>query len=262
MAVKSKINHYHIKNLLDEAVIRYNHAGFIEDDPISIPRKFNETKNMEIMGFWSAMLSWGQRKTIISKCNELIKLMEGDPYGFIMNHQPGDLNRFLTFKHRTFQSDDALAFIDFFKKYYQNHDSLQAAFIDDEHPASIEKGLIGFKNLFFNTASALPRTQKHISTPARDSACKRLNMFLRWMVRTGDRVDLGIWNKITPAALMIPLDVHVQRTAVKLGILDPTAKGWKAVTELTGVLKTFDPSDPVKYDFALFGLSINDDKPF
>jgi uncharacterized protein (TIGR02757 family) len=246
-----------LKKFLDGRVAEYNQRSFIELDPISIPHQFEDMKNREIMGFWTAMLSWGQRKTILNKSQELIKLMDNDPYEFIMNHKEGDLERFLGFKHRTFNATDALYFIHFFRKYYSEHESLEDGFIDPTEPNSLYKGLMYFHQFFFDDENAPKRTRKHVSTPLRKSACKRLCMFLRWMVRKDHAgVDFGIWNKIKMENLKIPLDVHVFRVSTELGILSAKKSDWSAVTQLTDKLKEFNPKDPVIYDYALFSIGV------
>lgn len=242
---------------LDECVERYNRPSFIENDPVSIPHRFSRLQDIEIMGFWTAMLAWGQRRTIISKSEELIALMEGAPYDFILQHREKDRKRFLRFRHRTFQPTDTLYFLEFFQQYYRKHSSLEEAFArhlrpGDEHT---ERALAGFHEFFFSLPHAPERTRKHIATPARRSSCKRLNMFLRWMVRQDDKgVDLGLWKRISPRQLLMPLDVHVERVARRLGLLQRKQADWQAVLELTARLRQYDPADPVKYDFALFGL--------
>ncbi len=244
---------------LEERVALYNNKSFIETDPITIPHRFSRLQDIEIMGFWAAMLAWGQRVTIINKANELVDLMDGAPYDFIRNHKEKDRKRFLNFKHRTFQPTDTLYFVEFFQQYYKENDSLEMAFAqhmnsDDEH---VGNALRGFHELFFSLPDAPQRTRKHIATPARKSCCKRLNMFLRWMVRKDDSgVDLGLWEKINPAQLLIPLDVHVDRVARRLGLLQRKQTDWQSVLELTTQLRAFDADDPVKYDFALFGIGI------
>ncbi len=248
-----------IHDLLETYFHKYNRQGFIADDPISIPRSFSKQQDIEIMGFWAAMLSWGLRKTIISKCKILVEMMQGVPYDFIMNHRESDLKAFLQFKHRTFNATDTLYFIAFFKNYYQKHHSLEQAFCKhfDSEKENIARALVGFQQIFFSLPNFPKHTQKHIGTPARNSACKRLNMFLRWMVRKDKQnVDFGLWKKIKPAQLICPLDVHVERTAKKLSLLVRKPTDWKAAVELTENLKKYDTTDPVKYDFALFGLGI------
>lgn len=248
-----------IREFLDQAVEAYNQPTFIENDPISLPHRFSRKQDIEIIGFWVAMLAWGQRKTIINKGKELIELMDNAPHDFIKNHQETDRKRFLTFKHRTFQATDTLYFLEFLQHFYQQNDSLELAFSNGLEMGELttEKALAHFHELFFSLPDAPQRTRKHIATPVRKSTCKRLNMFLRWMVRKDDRgVDFGIWNRISPAQLLIPLDVHVDRVARKLGLLTRKQTDWKSVIELTEKLREFEPTDPVKYDYALFGTGV------
>jgi len=257
--LKIDLNRAQIKELLELKVKEYNQPGFIANDPIQIPHSFNKLQDIEIMGFWAAMLAWGQRITIINKCKELISLMDGTPHDFIVNHQESDLKKMLQFKHRTFNTTDLLYFIAFFKDYYSKNNSLETAFSQFLTPndKTIEKALIGFHHLFFSLEDAPSRTRKHIATPLRKSACKRLNMFLRWMVRNDNAgVDFGLWENIQPAQLVCPLDVHVERVAKKLKLLKRKQTDWQAAIELNKVLQKFDPADPVKYDFALFGLGL------
>ncbi len=252
-----------LADFLEKNVKIFNRPGFIADDPISIPHQFTDNQDIEIMGFWISMLSWGQRKTIINKGNELVHLMDGQPYQFILNHREEDRKRFENFKHRTFQYTDTLYFLEFFQQFYWENESLETAFSRflKADATDIEPALIGFHNLFFSLDSAPHRTRKHVSTPARNSRCKRLNMFLRWMVRKdGAGVDFGIWNSIQPSQLLMPLDIHVEKVARHLGLLKRKQNDWKAVLELTENLRKFDPLDPVKYDFALFGCSVTGSK--
>ncbi len=248
-----------LKSLLDECVEKYNHPSFIENDPICIPHRFAKKQDIEIAAFWTAMLAWGQRKTIINKANELFGLMDNAPFDFIKNHEEKDRERFLTFKHRTFQATDTLYFLAFLQWFYQSHNSLEEAFLknlkkEDRHTGA---ALEGFQQLFFSLPDAPRRTKKHLSTPASKSACKRLNMFLRWMVRQDNKgVDFGVWKKIKPAQLLIPLDVHVDRIARKFNLVERRQTDWLTVLELTENLRKFDPDDPIKYDFALFGLGV------
>ncbi|NBC07407.1 MAG: TIGR02757 family protein [Bacteroidetes bacterium] len=248
-----------LKARLEQLVERYNQPRFIEHDPISIPHQFSRPQDVEIMGFWSAMLAWGQRKTIINKSQELIQLMDGAPHDFILQHEEKDRERFLNFKHRTFQPTDTLYFLEFFQRYYRQHHSLETAFARhlSEEDEDVGQALIGFHQDFFDTPLAPQRTRKHVATPARRSTCKRLNMFLRWMVRRDNKgVDFGIWANIHPRQLLMPLDVHVERVARRLGLLKRKQVDWQAVLELTEQMRRFDPEDPVKYDFALFGMGV------
>lgn len=250
-----------IKKLLDKKVDRYNHIDFIENDPISIPHRFTLRQDIEIAAFWTAMLAWGQRKTIINKSKFLFSLMDDAPYDFMLHHSEKDLKKFSAFVHRTFNFTDTLYFIHFFRRHYSKYDSLEQAFLCDEYvnEENVEKMLILFHNYFFNSEHAPSRTRKHVPTPSSGSTCKRLNMFLRWMVRSDARgVDFGLWKNIRPDQLICPVDVHVDKVARRLGLIRRTRTDWKTALELTGQLKLMDPDDPVKYDFALFMLGIND----
>lgn len=245
--------------LLDKLVEKYNQPEFIENDPISIPHQFSKLQDIEIIGFWVAMLAWGQRVTIINKSKELLQLMDNAPHDFVLNYEESDLKPFLKWKHRTFQPTDTLYFLDFFKRYYTENNSLELAFAkhlaeSDEH---VGKALTGFHQQFFDHENAPKRTQKHVATPIRKSTCKRLNMFLRWMVRDDHHgVDFGLWKRIKPSQLLIPLDVHVDRVARRFNLIERKQTDWKTVLELTEKLKQFDATDPVKYDFALFGYGL------
>ncbi len=255
------VNHNDLKYFLDEMVDKYNRKDFIANDPICIPHSFTKKQDIEIMGFWSAVLAWGQRVTIINKSKVLIELMDGSPYEFITQHQDQDLKRFEKFVHRTFNYTDTLYFIHFFKDYYSKHDSLEWAFSNsiNKDASSVENGLIDFHKLFFSLSDFPERTKKHIPTPLRKSACKRINMFLRWMVRKDDKgVDFGIWNKINSYQLVCPCDLHVDRVGRKLGLITRKQTDWQTALELTQSLKQFDAQDPVKYDFALFGMGIEE----
>jgi uncharacterized protein (TIGR02757 family) len=273
-----------LRSFLDAKVAQYNQPGFITNDPVCIPHLFTKKQDIEIMGFWAATLAWGQRVTIINKCKELIALMDGAPYDFIINHEEIDLKKLLHFKHRTFNDIDTLYFIAFFRYHYTNHTSLESAFIpnqtvilsDSEESAKrqilhdvkddkeinnepIEKYLNHFRQYFFSLPDFPHRTKKHVSSPSQKSTCKRLNMFLRWMVRKDDHgVDFGIWNQIKPSELIMPCDLHVDRVARKLNLITRKQTDWQTAVELTQRLREFDPLDPVKYDFALFGLGIEE----
>lgn len=250
-----------LKELLDQYVNTYNVPGFITNDPISIPHRYARLQDIEITAFWTSMLAWGQRVTIINKATELFALMGESPYEFILNHTEEDRKPFLDFKHRTFQPTDTLYFLEFFQQYYRQHTSLEFGFSQFIKPDSpdISPALSGFHELFFNLPDSPQRTRKHVATPIRKSTCKRLNMFLRWMVRKDQMgVDFGIWNTIKPSQLMIPLDVHVERIARKFGLIKRKQRDWKTVVELTERLRLFDGEDPAKYDFALFGYGVEE----
>lgn len=250
-----------LKDFLDQKVAQFNRPGFIDLDPISIPHHFSKKQDIEIAGFFAATLAWGQRKTIVQKCNELLRLMDNSPHDFVLNHTDADLKALLKFKHRTFNDLDLLYFVRFFAWYFQENDSLENAFcigLQDEQ-TEMKTLLTNFHRLFFNLPEAPQRTKKHLATPERNSACKRINMFLRWMVRRDDKgVDFGIWQKIKPAQLICPCDLHVDRVARKLGLIERKQTDWQTAVELTERLREFDPNDPVKYDFALFGLGVEE----
>jgi uncharacterized protein (TIGR02757 family) len=250
-----------LKEYLDAIVNRVNNLDFIALDPISIPHRFKSTQDIEIAGFFSAILAWGNRKTIISKALELMSLFDNQPFDFIVNHQENDLKPLMSFKHRTFQATDLLYFIHFFKLYYQENKSLETAFRPQTTSSYNQKdALSNFHNLVFNNEYAPQRSRKHIATPAKNSTCKRLNMFLRWMVRNDDKkVDFGIWQTIPMSELMIPIDVHVEKYARQFGLLTRKQRDWIAVEEITANLKRMNPQDPVIYDYALFGLGVGFD---
>ncbi len=248
-----------LKAFLDEKAEAFNKPFFIEDDPVSIPHAFTKREDIEISAFFAATLAWGQRKTIISKCRELFCLMDNEPHDFVLNHSEGDLKTLLLFKHRTFNTTDLLWFIEFFRWYYQRHTSLEWAFAHSVSPdgATVEPGLIHFHRLVFGHTNAPARTRKHVATPERGSACKRLNMFLRWMVRKDSNgVDFGLWSGIRPSQLVCPCDLHVDRVARALGLIERKQTDWLTALELTENLRLMDPADPVKYDFALFGIGV------
>ncbi|WP_394344146.1 TIGR02757 family protein [Sphingobacterium phlebotomi] len=249
-----------MKQFLNDKVVSFNQPTFIENDPICIPHLFQKKQDIEIMGFFAAILAWGQRKTIINKCKELIERFDQQPADFIMGHEEVDLKNLLGFKHRTFNDTDLLYFVSFLRFHYSQFSSLEDAFLIDNQinkTFSMERSLNEFKVYFFSLPDYPIRTRKHISSPLQKSSCKRLNMFLRWMVRKDDKgVDFGIWNRIKPSDLICPCDVHVERVARKFGLITADKVNWKTAVELTENLKRFDPEDPVKYDFALFGIGV------
>jgi uncharacterized protein (TIGR02757 family) len=243
---------------LNEKVDAYNQPSFIAADPICIPHLFRKKQDIEISGFFAAIFAWGNRTTIIQKSRELMERMDRAPYDFVMHHQPSDLRKLEGFKHRTFNADDLFYFLHFFQTHYSRHKSLEDAFAKWMQPgdATTENALIGFRRYFFSEEH-LKRTEKHISSPEFKSSCKRLNMYLRWMVRQDNNgVDFGIWKKISPSQLICPLDVHVARVAKRFNLLHRKPTDWQAALELTDYLRKLDPADPVKYDFALFGLGV------
>jgi len=248
-----------LKDFLDKKVKEYNQPSFIPLDPISIPHRFTKKQDIEIAAFFASIFAWGNRTIIINKTTELMKLMDDAPHQFIVHHSDRELQKMLAFKHRTFNTTDLLYFLLFLKQHYQNHSSLETAFSKWMRPgdATIENALIGFHDYFFSLEDAPVRTKKHIATPARGSTCKRLNMFLRWMVRRDNGgVDFGIWQNISPAQLVCPIDVHVARVARQFNLIQRKQTDWLTALELTEVLKKFDRDDPAKYDFALFSLGV------
>lgn len=248
-----------LQTLLNEKVETYNRPFFIDSDPISIPHSFSKKQDIEIAGFFAAIFAWGNRTTIINKSKELMDLMDNTPHDFVLNHQPKDLKNLLRFKHRTFNSTDLLYFIHFFHHHYKKHDSLETAFSIglDKKDINTENALNGFYDYFFSLPDVPSRTKKHIAAPKNKSSCKRLNMYLRWMVRNDKcGVDFGIWKNIKTSQLIMPLDLHVIRVAKRYQLLTRKQSDWQAAVELTETLKRFDPKDPVKYDYALFGMGV------
>ncbi len=245
-------------DFFNKKVEEYNQPSFIAADPICIPHLFTHQQDIEIAGFFAAIFAWGNRTTIINKSKELMHLMGMQPHQFCLHASPKELKQLEGFKHRTFNATDLYYCIEFFKQHYSQYDSLEAAFLQNgQKPASIYDALIHFHHNFFALEDASLRTRKHISTPAKGSTCKRLNMYLRWMVRNDKKgVDFGIWKKIKPAQLICPIDVHVARVAKRFNLLDRKQVDWLAAEELTNYLKKLDPKDPAKYDFALFGLGV------
>ena len=244
---------------LERKMKEYNHKSFIENDPVCIPHSFRKKQDIEISGLFAAVFAWGNRTTIIRKSRELMDMMENAPHDFCLHHQPRDLEKLLHFRHRTFNPTDLLYFIAFLRFHYLKYESLEPAFSQwmEKADHNTERALTGFHHYFFSLTEAPDRTKKHIPSPASGSTCKRLNMFLRWMVRKDDHgVDFGIWKKISPAQLVCPVDLHVARVSRKLGLLTRVQTDWKAAVELTERLKEFDPADPVRYDLALFGLGV------
>jgi uncharacterized protein (TIGR02757 family) len=245
-----------LRKLLDERVALYDTPAFIPADPISIPHRFSKKQDIEIAGFFAATLAWGIRTTIINNCTRLMQWMDGAPHDFILHHQPEDLKKMLGFAHRTFNATDLLYFIETLQRHYQQYSSLEDAFMPQKsfEEDNVGPALIHFHNYFFSGEHP-ERTRKHVSTPARGSACKRLCMFLRWMVRKDDAgVDFGIWKKISPAQLVCPMDVHVARVAHRLGLIADEKANWRSALELTDTLRQWRPEDPAVYDYALFGL--------
>jgi uncharacterized protein (TIGR02757 family) len=248
-----------LKLFLDERSDLYNQPSFIENDPVSIPHRFSKQQDIEIAGLFAAVLAWGQRKTVLNKCSSLLEMMDNDPHAFVLNHNENDLRPLSGFKHRTFNGLDALYFIEFLKSHYGQHSTLEVLFEVPREDETIERGLIHFHDSFFSLPDYPNRTKKHVSTPLRKSTCKRLSMYLRWMVRDDKRgVDFGLWKSIKPSQLICPFDVHVERVARQLKLIKRKQTDWQTALELTASLRKLDANDPVKYDFALFGLGIEE----
>jgi len=246
-----------IKELLEVKHDLYNRSSFIASDPVSIPHRFSRKEDIEISGFLTAAISWGQRKTILSSADKLLHLMEYSPMDFLIHFEDQDLNAFKKFVHRTFNGEDCIFFLSSLKNIYTHHGGLEKAF--SGHGPDVKDAITGFRKIFFSIPHP-SRTVKHLADPSAGASAKRINMFLRWMVRKDMRgVDFGIWNAFNPSQLYCPLDVHTGNVARKLGLIKRKQNDWKALEELMVVLREFDPQDPVKYDFALFGLGMFED---
>ena len=248
-----------LKDFLDSKVKQYNTPAFIKDDPVCIPHLFTKKQDIEIAGLFAAIFAWGNRTIIIKKSKELLQRMDNAPYDFILHHTENDLKRLIGFKHRTFNDTDLLYFVHFLHYHYSQTESLETAFSVGMTDAdkTIENALNYFFAYFFSLDDAPVRTKKHIASPAKKSTCKRLNMFLRWMIRSDqNKVDFGIWKNFSPAQLICPIDVHVARVAYRFNLLQRNQIDWTAAVELTTNLRQLDRADPVKYDFALFTLGV------
>ena len=244
-----------LKEFLDSKYVQYNQEKFIESDPIQVPHNFTSKEDIEISSFLTATIAWGQRKTIIKNSFKMMDLLDNSPYDYIINSTEKEIDK-LNIKHRTFNEIDFRYFIKRLKYIYKDYGNLENIFFENIKDNTLHNSIHNFKSLFFKNNFPL-RTTKHISDPYKGSACKRVNMFLRWMVRKDSNgVDFGIWNKISPSYLSCPLDVHSGRVARKLGILNRTQNDHKAVLELDKKLRILDSNDPVKYDFSLFGLGV------
>ncbi len=251
-----KLTKQELKDFLESKVELYNNPEFIESDPIQVPHTFSNKGDIEIAGFLTATIAWGNRKSIINNAIQLMKLMDNSPYDFVLNHEDSDLKKLLPFVHRTFNGQDLIQFIKGLKHIYTNHNGMESIFVRHAESFSLQKSIHYFKQYFFEI-DHLARTKKHISDPLKNSAAKRINMFLRWMVRNDNvGVDFGIWKNLSPAQLSCPLDVHSGNVARKLGLLIRKQNDAKALDELDSKLRKLDPNDPVKYDFALFGLGV------
>ena len=249
-----------LKELLDEKYEEYCSPRFIESDPISIPHLFEEKQDIEISGFLAATIAWGQRPTIIKNAKKAVTLMGNEPYRFVMEHSESDLKSLDGFVHRTFNSEDLRHFVRSLRNLYSQYESIEQVFLSgiEANDENLKNSIHHFKQEFFSIPHE-KRTQKHVADPLKGSSAKRINMYLRWMCRPNDKgVDFGIWNRIPASILSCPLDVHSGRNARQLGLLNRTQNDWKAVEELDSSLRKFDPKDPVKYDYALFGLGVFD----
>lgn len=249
-----------LRDFLNRKADEYNQPSFIPHDPVSVPHLFTKKQDIEIAGFFAAIFAWGNRTTIIQKTKELMQLMDRAPHQFVQQHEDSDLKRLLSFKHRTFNTTDLLYFLQFLQFHYSQSDSLETAFTGNTEPVAgepVEWALNYFHHYFFSLEDAPARTRKHIASPEKNSTCKRLNMFLRWMVRSDDRgVDFGIWEQLKPSTLICPIDLHVARVAKRFGLVKRTPVDWQTALELTTYLRQLDAADPAKYDFALFGLGV------
>jgi len=254
--MKRDISDNDLKNLLEEKYLKYNTTNFIDSDPIQIPHRFKEKNDIEISAFLTSIISWGNRKMIINNADKMMTIMGGSPYDFVINASEKNIKS-VSFVHRTFNSDDFKFFILSLKNIYQNHGGLENVFTTNQGDEWIFETITKFKKIFFSI-DHLMRTTKHISDPAKRSACKRINMFLRWMVRKDTcGVDFGIWNKISTSILSCPLDTHTLRIALNLNLVSRTQNDIKTLIQLDSKLRLFDPIDPVKYDYALFGLGVD-----
>jgi uncharacterized protein (TIGR02757 family) len=253
----NKLNDTELFEFLEIKYKKYNQISFIESDPISIPHQFSKKEDIEIAGFLASIIAWGQRTTIINNANRMMNLMGVSPFEFIINANDKDFLKFENFVHRTFNGIDCVYFLKSLQNIYQNHEGLESVFSNlYSKNQSIKDTISQFNKVFFE----LPhnsRTEKHLANPNKGSTAKRLNMFLRWMIRKDKvGVDFGIWTQIPTSALFCPLDVHSGNVARALGLLNRNQNDWNAVDELTLNLRVFDSKDPVKYDFALFGLGV------
>ena len=250
------MNKSELKSFLDEKVLQYNTLDFIDSDPVQIPHLFSLKEDIEIAGFLSATIAWGNRKMIIKNAHKMMDIMGNSPYDFVMSHAENDLEKLESFVHRTFNGIDFTTFIKGLQNIYTHHQGLENVFLKHQESDSLQKSISEFKKVFFEIPHQ-SRTQKHISDPLNNSAAKRINMYLRWMIRQDNKgVDLGIWKSISPASLSCPLDVHSGNVARKLGLLTRKQNDGKALAELDLKLREFDSTDPAKYDFALFGLGV------
>ena len=256
MLKDNSLNKSDLKDFLDSKVVQYNNPKFIESDPIQIPHRYHLKENIEISSFLTATIAWGNRMMIIKNAHRMMQLLDNSPYDFVINHEESDLDKLDGFVHRTFNSDDFKYFIKSIKNIYLNHGGMESIFKNNTTNTSIQPAIHEFKNIFFSLDHK-SRTQKHVGDPNKGSACKRINMMLRWLVRNDSSgVDFGIWKNMPSSILSCPLDVHSGNVARKLGLLKRKQNDAKALAELDTALRKLDPADPVKYDFALFGLGV------
>lgn len=250
-----------IKELLEEKYYQYNAIDFIANDPILIPHQFTKKEDIEISGFLTATISWGNRKSIIKNATDLMQFMDNAPHEFIINFTPKDLRALDGFVHRTFNSTDCVFFLKSLQNIYRNKGGLEKTFVSglSKSDQDVKNAIIAFRKIFLETKH-LPRSEKHVSDPSKNSSAKRLCMYLRWMVRKDKKgVDFGIWEHIKPSQLCLPLDVHTGNVGRLLGLLQRKQNDWTAVEEITSALRVLDKKDPIKYDFALFGIGVNKD---
>jgi uncharacterized protein (TIGR02757 family) len=254
-----KFKKHELKEFLDEKVELYNRPSFIDSDPVSIPHLFTKKQDIEISGFLAATIAWGNRKMILRNAGRIMEILENSPYEFIMNSNNNEIEAVGSFVHRTFNTTDLIYFLKALQHIYSYKGGLETIFTAYKTSDSLQPAIHEFHRIFFELPHE-KRTERHVSDPFKGSAAKKINMFLRWMVRKDNcGVDFGLWKKISPSELFIPLDLHSGNTARKLGMLGRRQNDWKSVEELTAILRTLDPSDPVKYDFALFGLGVNEE---
>lgn len=249
-----------LKEYLDDFVYKYNQKSFIDSDPISIPHRFTQKEDIEISGFLTATISWGNRKSIITNASRMMELMDNAPYDFVMNHRKKDLERLNTFVHRTFNGYDLIVFIQNLQRIYKEQSGIEQIFSTYQTHESLQGAISQFKKVFFQNQENI-RSAKHISDPEKNSAAKRINMYLRWMVRKDQNgVDFGIWKSIPMSILSCPLDVHSGRVAREIGLLSRKQNDAKALYELDKELRKLDKDDPVRYDYALFGMGVFEKK--
>lgn len=252
-----KLSLKEMRDYLNEKVVQYNRPDFIPFDPISIPHSFSKKEDIEISAFLAATISWGNRKSIVTNANRIMDLMDRAPYDFILNHKTADLRSMKSFVHRTFNGEDLDGFVKCVRHLYSEYGGLEQVFFEGFEKGEADVAISFFREKFFEGKHAA-RTEKHVSNPLAGSSAKRLNMYLRWMVRNDQAgVDFGIWKKISPSKLSLPLDVHTGNVGRTLGLLSRTQNDWKAVAEIDQALRTLDPKDPIKYDFALFGIGVS-----